>query len=154
MDTDDRQITAGPLVVPEIVTFPAEVDLDNARDLGTALIGAFGPGVAVVIADMTATTFCDSSGLRFLLMANDIAAERGAELRLVIPSQSVLRVFRVTGVDQLLRIYRSMADALSDAPRAAGQQEQRESADTPAGVDGARLATAGKDRARHGRSAH
>jgi anti-sigma B factor antagonist len=136
VDTDDRQITARPLVVPEIVTFPAEVDLDNARDLGTALIGAFGPGVAVVIADMTATTFCDSSGLRFLLVANDIAAERGAELRLVITSQSVLRVIRILGVDKLLRICGSMSEALSSA-QSGGQQGQRQSADSPAVQPGA-----------------
>jgi anti-sigma B factor antagonist len=142
--TDDRQITSRPLIIPEIVTFPAEVDLHNARDLGTALIGAFGPGVAVVIADMTATTFCDSSGLRFLMVANDIAAERGADLRLVIPSRSVLRVFRLTGAEQLLRIYGSINEALSNAPQSGG----------PAGATTARLATEGKGRARHGRSAH
>jgi len=115
MATDDREITAGALVVPEIVNFPAEVDLSNALELGTALTGAFGPGVAVVIADMTATEFCDSSGLRFLMMADDVATERGAELR-VVPSQPVLRVIRLTGLGQLLRIYGAMSEALSDPP--------------------------------------
>lgn len=111
-----------PLVVPEIVTFPAQVDLTNALDLGTVLIGAFGPGVAVVIADMTATEHCDSAGLRYLVVANDVAAESRAELRLVIPSPTVLRAIRVLGFDQFLRIYPSMSAALSNAAGPVGHQ--------------------------------
>lgn len=123
-EQDDRQISARPLVVPEIVTFPVDVDLTNALCLGTALIGAFGPGVTVVIADMTATEICDSSGLRYLVVANDVAAELGAELRVVARSRAVLHAMRTLGVDRVLRIYDSMSEALSSAPGPASQQMQ------------------------------
>jgi anti-anti-sigma regulatory factor len=71
-----------------------------------------------VIADMTRTAFCDSSGIRQLLVANDKAAEVGAELRFVIESCAVLRVLQVMGVDGVLKIFPSLDDALTSAVRA------------------------------------
>ena len=106
------------LVIPEIVTLPEEIDIGNARRVGRELCAAFRPGVTVVIADLSATQFCDSSGVRSLLLARD-AAERGdAELRLVIPAAPVLRVLSVLGLDRLLRIYPSLGLALTARPPA------------------------------------
>jgi hypothetical protein len=61
------------LVVPEIVVFPAEIDISNAALFGVELLAAFRFGVAVVIAVMTETAFCDSSDIRHLLIANQRA---------------------------------------------------------------------------------
>lgn len=71
------------------------------------------PGVATVIADMTATTFCDTSCIRMLVLAHKGAAAHHAELRVVIPSANVLRVLAITKVDTALRIYPSLQDALT-----------------------------------------
>jgi anti-sigma B factor antagonist len=103
---------AEALVVPEIVCLPAEIDITNAADCGDELRAAIKPDIAVVIADMTRTEFCDSQGMRQLVLAHDRAAEAGAELRLAIESPAVLRALRITGLDQLLRIYPSMQAAL------------------------------------------
>ena len=54
---------------PVIVTLPAEIDMANADSIGKQLAAASGPSAAVVIADMTATTFCDSVGMRMLVLA-------------------------------------------------------------------------------------
>src|SRR5215472_8164530 len=43
---------------PPVVTLPAEIDMANADDLGKQFAAALTPGVQVIIADMTATTFC------------------------------------------------------------------------------------------------
>jgi anti-sigma B factor antagonist len=114
----DRSSTVSPLVVPEIVSLPAEIDIGNAKHVGSELSAACRPGVAVVIADMTRTTFCDSSAVRSLLLAHDRAADNSAELRLVIESAAVLRALQVMGVRGLFRIYPSMAAALTSAPPA------------------------------------
>jgi anti-sigma B factor antagonist len=105
VDNSARNATAKPLVLPEIVTLPGEIDVTNAQSVGDELQAAFGPGVAVVIADMTGTAFLDSSGIRYLLLASEHAAQANAELRLVTGSAAVLRVLRVTGVDGRLKIY-------------------------------------------------
>lgn len=103
---DQPQATVRPLAGPEIVTLPREVDISNGPRIGRELLAAFGPHTTVVIADMSLTEFCDSSGIRQLLIANDAAQARGAELRVVVRSRAVLRVMQITGVDQVLCINR------------------------------------------------
>jgi anti-sigma B factor antagonist len=115
VDASAQTVAASPLVVPEIVALPEEIDIANAQQVGAELCTAFRPGVAVVIADMTRTTFCDSSGIRHLLVASDRAAATGAELRLAIGSTTVLRILGTTGVDQVLKIYPSLQAALTNA---------------------------------------
>jgi anti-sigma B factor antagonist len=114
MSPDGWHSTVSPLIVPEIVTLPTEIDLANAESLGNELRAAVGSGAAVVIADMTRTVFCDSSGIRHLLIAHDAAVDKHAELRIVIPSAAVLRVLHVTGADHVLSIYRSLQAALTN----------------------------------------
>jgi anti-sigma B factor antagonist len=112
---DDRCTgTVSPLVVPEIVALPAEIDIGNAVQVGEELGAALSSGTAVVIADMTLTEFCDSSGVRHLLMVHDRAVAGSAELRLVIRSAALLRVLQVMGVDRLLHIYPSLQAALAN----------------------------------------
>ena len=101
---------------PAIVTLPAEIDMANADRVGADLRAAFTPGITTVVADMTATTFCDSRGIRALLLAHDHATASGAGLRLVVPSAYVLRVLAVLGLDRWLAIYPSMQEALAGQP--------------------------------------
>jgi anti-sigma B factor antagonist len=117
MDVRNRGVSARPLVLPEIVALPDEIDIANSERIGDEMRAALSPDAAVVIADMTRTAFCDSSGIRRLLVANDKATAVGAELRLVIESCAVLRILQVTGADRLLSIYPSLQAALSNAVR-------------------------------------
>lgn len=118
MRPEHRQPTVTPLAFPEIVRFPAEIDLTNARRYGSELLAALRPGVTVVIADLSQTEYCDSSGVRYLLIGNDAARHHGAELHVVVATPAVQRVMTVLGVDRMLSIYSSMADAMSDpSPR-------------------------------------
>lgn len=105
-----------PLVIPEVITLPAEIDISNAERVGRELCAGARPGVAVVIADMSQTRYCDSSGARNLLLAQDTAIRNNAELRLVIPSTAVLRMLSVLGVDRFLQIYPSLGMALTSSP--------------------------------------
>ena len=122
MDNSARNATAKPLVLPEIVTLPGEIDVTNAHSVGDELQAAFGPGVAVVIADMSQTAFLDSSGIRYLLLASEHAAQANAELRLVTESAAVLRVLQITGVDGLFKIYPNLQAALTNPGPAEAQQ--------------------------------
>jgi anti-anti-sigma factor len=95
------------------VAAPEEIDITNAEALRSALLkaGADGPGTLVV--DMTATRFCDSSGLHTLIAAHRRAEAEGREVLLVIPGTAVLRVFALTGMDKVIPNFTSMADALA-----------------------------------------
>lgn len=110
--TDTRTAAPAP---PALVTLPAEIDMANADSLGEQLAAAFAPGVRVVIADMTATTFCDSVGARMLVLAWRRAVASGTELRLLLPNPAVLRVLKILGLDTVLPLYQGLEDALTGA---------------------------------------
>lgn len=105
-----------PLVIPETVALPDEIDVTNADRVLADLEAAFHPSATVVIADATRTTFCDSAGARTLLLATDLAAKRHAELRLVVPVGAVHRALKILGFDRLLRIYPTLVAALASDP--------------------------------------
>ena len=67
---------------PQVITLPAEIDLSNSEQVGNELRAAFRPGASVVVADLTVTTFCDTSGARTLLVASKEASAAHIELRL------------------------------------------------------------------------
>jgi anti-anti-sigma regulatory factor len=56
---DDRAAGSRPVIVP----MPAEIDLANADRVGEELRIAASPGVTIIVADLTATQFCDSAGI-------------------------------------------------------------------------------------------
>jgi anti-sigma B factor antagonist len=99
-----------------VVTLPAEIDIANADSVGEELSAAFAPGVRTVIADMTGTRFCDSSGISMLIVAHQNALSNHAELRLVVLSTAVLRALTLVRIDHLLPVYPSLAEALRPKP--------------------------------------
>lgn len=101
---------------PAVIALPAEIDMANADRVGEELGSAFAPGVRTVIADMTATTFCDSSGISMLVRAYKQAAANRTELRLVVASTAVLRALALVRMDSLLPIYPSLSQALAAGP--------------------------------------
>lgn len=100
-----------------IVKAPAEVDAINCGELASELAAACRPGIAVLIADLTKTTFCDSSAMRVLLQAHKLAAGLGIDFEVVVSSPSVLRVLELTGLTSVLHIYPSVEAAVNARQR-------------------------------------
>ncbi|MBO0815308.1 MAG: STAS domain-containing protein [Actinobacteria bacterium] len=98
-----------------MVTLPAEIDMANACRVGEDLRAAFAPGVRIVIADMSGTRFCDTSGIHVLVQAHKQAIASGAEFR-VVASARVLQVLAVLSLDTWLAIYPSLDKAVAGAP--------------------------------------
>jgi anti-sigma B factor antagonist len=96
-----------------VVTAPEEIDITNAPELRAALLAAAADGPRTLVADLTRTRFCDSSGLHTLLAAHKRAQAEGGELLLVIPSIAVLRVFAITGIDRMIPNFTSLDAALA-----------------------------------------
>jgi anti-sigma B factor antagonist len=98
-----------------VVTAPAEIDIRNASELRAALLSA-ATGNPTIVADLSDTEFCDSSGLSVLVMAMKRAQADGGEFRLVVRAPSVLRIFAVTGVDKVFRTFGSLPEAVAGQP--------------------------------------
>jgi anti-sigma B factor antagonist len=99
-----------------VVALPAEIDAANADKISHELLSALGLGAAVVVIDMSATTFCDSAGVQAIITAYRHAAANGTQLRLV--ATTMLRILALVGADQLVPIYPTLDAALADAPPA------------------------------------
>jgi anti-sigma B factor antagonist len=115
-----------------VVAAPEEIDITNAPHLRSALLEAAADRPGTLVADMTKTRFCDSSGLHTLLAAHKRAQAEGGELRLVIPSVVVLRLFAITGIDRMIPNFTGLDDALAHtAPN--GSNGRRRPDDEPQG---------------------
>jgi STAS domain-containing protein len=64
-----------------VVPLPAEIDMAHADQVDAELNAAFGPGVGMVVTDMSGTRFCDTSGVHALVMAHKRAQASGTGFR-------------------------------------------------------------------------
>ena len=104
-----QQSADGP---PVVVSLPVEIDVTNAGQVYDVLMAAAAAGGPVIIADCTATTFCDAAGVHRLVMSHNHAAVRGVQLRLVIASGGLLRrLLELLGADSILPVYPSVEEA-------------------------------------------
>src|SRR6201990_3771316 len=85
-----------------VAAAPEEINITNAQELRAVLLEAAAHGHGTVVADLTRTRFCDSSGLHTLLAAHKRATAAGGDVLLVISGNAVLRVFTITGVDRII----------------------------------------------------
>jgi anti-sigma B factor antagonist len=105
-----------------VLTLPAEVDVSSAGQVREDLAAIVAQGASLVVADMSATTFCDSAGVAVLVRAVRQAKAAGTGLRVAAGAPAVTRVLAITGVDRLIEIYPSVAAAMADpGAGAAGQ---------------------------------
>lgn len=102
-----------------MVTMPAEVDITNATDVSHLLAAVAGESPEVITADMTTTVFCDSAAVRALARAYELAAAGDSELRLVLGDSPTARIIQLTGLDQIVLVYRSVQQSLAAPPERA-----------------------------------
>jgi anti-sigma B factor antagonist len=101
-------------ITPVVVVLPAEIDVTNSGQVYEQLVAVLAPGVDTVIADMTATAFCDSSGVHAIMRAYESAAARDIRMRLAVSSAtSVRRVLELIGVGRLMPVHASLQEALN-----------------------------------------
>jgi anti-anti-sigma factor len=96
-----------------IVTMPAEIDVTNSSDVSDLLAAVAGESPEVITVDMTATTFCDSAGVKALTRACELAAAGDVELRLALSDSPAARVIQLIGLDQIVPLYRDVQQSLA-----------------------------------------
>lgn len=102
---------AGSLAV---VSFPERVDESNAGWLRDKLLAVINHGAAVVIADMSATAWCDHAVADAIVRAYQRALVSGTQLRLVVTDEDVRKLISADGLDRLMPVYTSLASAVAD----------------------------------------
>jgi anti-anti-sigma regulatory factor len=101
-----------PQSAPVIMTLPATIDVTNAGQVHDRLSTAIASAAPLIIADLSATVFCDATGADWLRMLGYHSAARSGRLRLVIPPGALMRrMLKLLGIDHLLAVYSSITDA-------------------------------------------
>src|SRR5579871_4804885 len=96
-----------------IVKVAGEVDMAQCPELANAIDGAEDSTTRVVV-DLSAVTFLDSSALKTLHRCQTDLALREIALRIVSPSDRVVRrVFEITHLVETLGVVDSLDDALA-----------------------------------------
>lgn len=90
-----------------------EIDLATVNKLRNAVTKAINDGAHTVELVLDQVTYIDSAGLGTLIGAHRRLSALGGELVVQCSSERVLRLFRLTGLDQVLQI-RDRADAAPD----------------------------------------
>jgi anti-sigma B factor antagonist len=108
-----------------VVSAPAEIDVVNAGDVLGCLLTVIREGPAVLIVDLTATTFCDSAAVHTLVHAFKQARASGVELRLALGGPAVSRLLEITGVNQLIGTYPTVPESLIGRPPPEAQPTSR-----------------------------
>jgi hypothetical protein len=103
---------AGDTTTVVVVALPPEIHASYARYAFDPLYAAITCGAPLVIADLSATVAWDLVSAYGLLRVRDWATARQVEFRLVIPAGAPLRrVLELVGIDHLLEVYPSVAEA-------------------------------------------
>jgi anti-anti-sigma factor len=96
-----------------LVALPERIDVSNAGQIRDELLAVINHGAGALIADLTATTFCDHAGADAVARAYQRAAAIRTQLRLVVTSGAVLQMLGMSGAGRLVPVYPSVPAALA-----------------------------------------
>jgi anti-sigma B factor antagonist len=110
IDSGTLTIEVGPEVETCLVKLAGELDLATVPPLRTEVHRLMSDGLRRVVVDLADLEFIDSMGIQCLIELSSRSAAEGDTLRIVDPRGDVDRMFRLTGVREVL--------PLIDTPRA------------------------------------
>src|SRR3954464_9564983 len=89
-----------------VVAVRGEIDIFTAPEFKERISAAIDAGHDLVLVDLAATTFIDSSSLGVLISAHRRLSGRDGRLVIACDVPSVLNTFKITGLDGVLEIVR------------------------------------------------
>jgi anti-sigma B factor antagonist len=95
-----------------VISLTGEVDLYTAPEFKEQLVEVIGEGATTVVVDLTDTTFIDSTTLGVLVGGVKRLRPDGGRLVLVCSDRNILKIFEITGLDQVFPIHATLAEAV------------------------------------------
>jgi len=99
-----------------VVAAAGEIDVAAAPMLRERLVDLISSGSHQVVLDLENVDFIDSTGLGVLVGAVRRARAEDGDLRIVCTNSRLLRIFGITGLDEVFTIDASVDGAISAAP--------------------------------------
>ena len=86
-----------------VIAIEGKLTVQTSPDLEAA-VGRVDQAICDIDLDLANVDYVSSAGLRVIVAASKLAATRGGVLRLLHPKESVMEVFEMTGLSQVLVI--------------------------------------------------
>jgi anti-sigma B factor antagonist len=102
IDAQHLTIEVGPEAETCLVRLVGELDMATVPAVEAELNRLLSSALQTIVVDLGDLAFIDSTGLACLMKATKRSAEDGSRLRILRGSEQVMRVMRITGVDEVL----------------------------------------------------
>ena len=113
---DDRRVGDNP----HVVAVTGEIVLFTAPEFKQRMSQPIEDGVDRLIVDLSGTTFIDSSSLGVLIGAHRRLKQRRGTLVVVCDNEAIVKTFKITGLDGVFTLVRTLDDALDGNAVGAG----------------------------------
>jgi len=97
-----------------VVSVAGEIDLFTAPEFKQRMSAPIDAGRSRLVVDLSETTFIDSSSLGVLIGAHRRLKLRGGVLLVVCENEAIAKTFKITGLDGVFTLARTVEAALSD----------------------------------------
>jgi anti-sigma B factor antagonist len=108
----DVRVTSRDIGARTVVEVDGEIDVSSADALRDQLSGLLERDRTDLVIDLRAVTFMDSTGLGVLVGTLKRVRLAGGQLQLVIDSERLLKVFRITALLQVFTVHDTLEAAL------------------------------------------
>jgi anti-sigma B factor antagonist len=98
-----------------VVSVAGELDLHTTGDLSAELDDVIRRAPRSIVVDLGGVTFLDSTALAALAAAARRAHTVGARLVVVTDDPHTTKIFRITALDRMIDVQRTLVDALAEA---------------------------------------
>ena len=103
-----------------VIAIEGDADMNTAVKFNESFFSAVHAGARGVVADLSAVTFIDTTMLNALVVGHRRMARDRGRFAIVCSGPRVERVLDVTGLGQILDVFRSRADAVEHVRQLAG----------------------------------
>src|SRR5215475_1290750 len=94
-----------------VVSVAGELDVATAAQFREQLASVISGGARRIVVDLARATFMASAGIGVLMGTHRVLAAQGGSLVLASPSPAAARVLSLLGLDQVIPVTGSVADA-------------------------------------------
>jgi anti-sigma B factor antagonist len=94
-----------------VLTVSGELTSDQGDSFRRACQDRLASGIKDIVLDLEYLTLIDSAGLELLLWLHEEVSERGGQVRLVNPDDTVRKIFQLTRLEKRFSIHDSIESA-------------------------------------------
>ncbi|MCA1595176.1 MAG: STAS domain-containing protein [Chloroflexi bacterium] len=106
------------------ITVKGEVDIYTAAQVRQTILGAVDGGRVQLVANLHEVTYLDSTGLGVFIGALKRARERSGDMVIVCAHPRLVKIFEITGLTKIFRVFPDESSAIEALSSAAGPSRE------------------------------